>query len=156
MENIIGKTHQLLKRSNQTLAVAESCTGGLLSSYLTQLSGSSKYFLLGIISYSNQAKIKILKVPSRLLRQKGAVSAEVAIKIAEGVKKLAKTDLSIGISGIAGPSGGTPEKPVGTVFIALIFRKKICKKFFFTGTRTSIRRKAALKALQLLGKTLKS
>jgi len=148
---IISQIHTLLIKNKQTIAVAESSTGGLVSNLLTQASGSSRYFLLGIVAYSNQAKIKILEIPSSLIAKKGAVSYEIAKRMAQSVRLLAKADYGIGITGIAGPSGGTKTKPVGTVFIAVNAKdKKICKKFLFKGARLTVKRKTALKALELL------
>ena len=138
-------------RKKKTIAVAESCTGGLLSGLLTQITGSSQYFILGVVTYSNKAKEVVLKIPHTLITKKGAVCAEVCLKMAQSVKKLAKADFGIGITGIAGPTGGSSQKPVGTVFIAIESKsKKLCKKFHFTGSRSAIRKKAALKALELL------
>lgn len=151
MQHLISDIHSLLIKNKKTVAVAESCTGGLLSILLTKTCGSSKYFILGIVAYSNRIKEDILKVPSRLIVKKGAASQETAKRMAQEVRKLAKTDLGIGITGIAGPTGGTTEKPVGTVFIAIARKdKKICKKFIFTGNRSAIRKKSALKTLELL------
>jgi PncC family amidohydrolase len=151
VEPIVKQIHLSLLKKQKTIAVAESCTGGLVSKLLTELSESSKYFLLGVTSYSNQAKMDILRVPARLLHKYGAVSAAVAQKMAQGVRKLAKTDFGIGITGIAGPAGGTPTKPVGTVFIAVAGKNKTAyKKSRFRGSRTNIRKKSALEALRLL------
>ena len=151
MQNLIQQAHLRLLKSGKTVATAESCTAGLLSSLLTQLPDSSRYFILGITTYSNQAKQAILKIPPSVIRKKGAVSKETALLMAQGVRKLAQTDFGISITGIAGPTGGTPQKPVGTVFIALSFKNKnICKKFVFTGNRRTIRKQASLKALKLL------
>lgn len=148
---IVKHIHSLLLKNQKTLSVAESCTGGLFSKLLTDISGSSKYFILGVVAYSNQAKINILKIPAELIDKQGAVSQEVAQKMAESIRKIAKTDFGIGVTGIAGSTGGTLQKPVGTVFIAIDSKnKKICKKFHFTGNRISIRKQAALKALKLL------
>ena len=155
MENLSLKIHKLLLGSGKTLAVAESCTGGLLSSYLTQFPGSSQYYLFGAVTYSNKAKQDILKIPRSLILNKGAVSENVASAMAKGVRKIARADFGIGITGIAGPTGGTLLKPIGTVFIALSRKNKtICKKFHFTGNRTTIREKSALKVLELLKKLL--
>lgn len=155
MEHIINQIHKSLIKNKKTIAVAESCTGGLLSSLLTQISGGSQYFILGIIAYSNKEKQRILKIPSVLILRKGAVSKEVAIIMAESVRKLAKTDFGIGVTGIAGPTGGTPQKPIGTVFIAVDAKnKKICKEFHFIGNRNTVKKKAVLKSLELLKTTL--
>ena len=151
MQPIVNKIHSLLIKKRKTLATAESCTGGLLSKLLTDLPGSSKYFLLGLVTYGINAKEYVLKIPGKLIKTKGAVSKEVALQMARKVRNAAKADFGIGITGIAGPSGGTVQKPVGTVFIAVSSRdKKICQGFNFTGNRTIIRKKAALKALELL------
>ncbi|MDD2752773.1 MAG: nicotinamide-nucleotide amidohydrolase family protein [Candidatus Omnitrophica bacterium] len=152
-QGIVKQVHKLLIEKHSTLSTAESCTGGLLAKLLTDLPESSKYFLLGVISYSNQAKINILKVPAKLITEKGAVSREVALKMANGVKKLAKSDFAIATTGIAGPTGGSNKKPVGTVFIAIAAKNKTsCQKFNFTGNRSCVRKKSALKALELLRK----
>lgn len=151
MQHIINQTHKLLLEKQKTVAVAESCSGGLISKLLTDVSGSSQYFILGVVVYSNKSKESILKIPRSLIAKEGAVSPEVALKMAQAVKKIAEADIGIGITGIAGPTGGSAQKPVGTVFIAIESRgKKLCKKFSFTGSRSAIRKKAALKALELL------
>lgn len=151
MQYIVAKVHTFLLKKRKTIAIAESCTGGLLSKLLTDIPGSSKYFILGVVTYSNKAKQGVLKVPPSLIAQKGAVSCEVAQRMAESVRGLARADIGIGITGIAGPGGGSLHKPVGTVFIAIDSRKgKTCKKFSFAGNRNIIREKSALKALELL------
>jgi len=156
MKAIVKQIHKLLIKNNLKLGVAESCTGGLLSELLTRLPGSSEYFILGLITYSNEAKIRLLKIPASLIIKKGAVSKEVALRMAESVKKLVQADCSIGITGIAGPAGGSKIKPVGTVFIAVRAKNKIiCRKFIFKGKRLRIQRKAALESLALLKKLLK-
>lgn len=155
MEHIVNQIHKILIKNKKTVAVAESCTGGLLSTLLTQISGSSKYFILGVVAYSNKTKENILKVPVQTIVKKGAVSCEVAKRMAQAVRKLAKTSFGIGVTGIAGPTGVTADKPVGTVFITIDSKdKKICKKFNFTGNRTSVRKKTALKSLALLKKLI--
>ena len=152
MDYIVNQTHNLLIKKKKNIAVAESCTGGLLCNYLTQIPGSSKYFILGVVLYSNKAKEDILKIPADIIAEKGAVSKDVAGLLAKSVRLIAKADFGIGITGIAGPTGGSKEKPVGTVFIAIDAKnKKICKKFNFRGSRLAIRKRAALKALELLG-----
>lgn len=154
-QGIINQIHSSLIKKGKTVAVAESCSGGLLSNLLTGISGSSKYFILGVVVYSNRAKESILKIPSGLLIKKGAVSKEVARSMAQSVRKLAKAGLGIGVTGIAGPTGGSLKKPVGTVFIAIDgMNKKICREFRFAGTRAVIRKKAALEALKLLKKLI--
>lgn len=151
MQPIINQIHKLLTANQKTVAAAESCTAGLLSYLLTQRPGSSKYFVLGVSTYSNTAKTRLLKIPSRLIAKKGAVSRDVALEMARSVRKLARADFGVAITGIAGPSGGTLKKPVGTVFIAVSSRRKtVCEKWLFKGSRTRIRIKSSLKALGLL------
>lgn len=146
----------LLIKKKKTLAVAESCTGGFLSNLITNVPSSSKYFILGVTAYSNQAKISLLKIPPKIILKNGSVSEEVAKLMAESIRKLANADFGVSITGIAGPSGGSKAKPVGTVFIAIDGpHKKISKKFYFKGTRLTIKRKASLKALELLKICLK-
>ena len=157
MEHIILQAHKSLIKRNKTVAVAESCTGGLASTLLTRLSGSSKFFILGIVAYSNTAKINLLKIPAEIIKKNGSVSRDTAIQMAQRVRKLAKADFAVGITGIAGPTGGRPEKPVGTVFIAVAVKNKInVKKFCFRGSREKIRKNAALQALKLLTCALSS
>lgn len=142
---------KLLTQKNKTLAIAESCTGGLISNKLTNTPGSSQYFLLGIVAYSNKAKVKILKVPASTLRKSGAVSKNTALSMARGVQKLTNSDFALATTGIAGPTGGTKNKPIGTVFIACASKKRIiCKKFRFRGTRRSIKNQTAKASLNLL------
>lgn len=149
------KIAKLLIKSKTTLSIAESCSGGLLSNRLTNIPGSSKFFTLGIIAYSNQAKIKLLKIPSKILKNYGAVSAECARLMAVNIKKIASSDIGLSITGIAGPSGGSKRKPIGLVFIALSFNKKtICEKFKFKGSRLQIKKQAADKALELIKQCL--
>jgi PncC family amidohydrolase len=156
MEPIVNKIHKSLIKKQKTVAVAESCTGGLLSYLLTKLAGSSKYYMLGVVTYSNEAKENILKVPRALIQRNGAVSKAVAEMMAERIKRLAKTDYAIGITGIAGPGAGTKEKPKGTVYIAVISPgKKISEKFNFKGSRKLVQKQAAFAALELLQTTLK-
>ncbi|MDD4953711.1 MAG: CinA family protein [Candidatus Omnitrophica bacterium] len=154
--NIARQIHKLLIKNELTVAVAESCTGGLVSSYLTQNSGSSRYFLLGATVYSNQAKIDILGIPETLIARKGAVCAEVALNMAKRIRKIASSDFGVGITGIAGPGGATQGKPVGTVFIAVASKdKSIYKRFQFSGNRTAIRKRSVMGALKLLAKTMR-
>ena len=155
VEPVINQIHKLLIKNRKTIAVAESCTGGLLSYLLTSISGSSKYFLLGLVVYSNKSKTSILRIPGATIAKKGAVSKEVARLMSQGVRKLAKTEFGIGVTGIAGPTAGRVHKPVGTVFISVDGEKqKICRKFRFRGSRNMIRKAAALKALELLKRFL--
>ena len=145
----------LLIKKGLTISVAESCTGGLVSHRLTNISGSSNYYKCGIISYSNQAKSVFLKVNNQLIKEKGAVSPEVAREMAVGIRASAHTDLGLGITGIAGPAGATPTKPVGLVYIALSSEaKQINQKFIFSGNREQIKWKASQAALDILRKYL--
>ena len=151
MKPIIKQVHRTLLKKKIKVSVAESCTGGLISSLLTHLTGSSRYFILGVVVYSNLAKIKILKIPAALIGQKGAVSKEVAREMAKSVRLASKSNLGIAVTGIAGPDGASKEKPKGTVFIALDTPKeKKCLRYRFSGNRQSVRKQAALKSLKLI------
>lgn len=145
------KVAQLLIKSKKTLSIAESCTGGLLTNRLTNIAGSSVFLKLALIAYSNEAKIRLLKVPQSVIRKYGAVSTQTAIAMAKGAQKILKTDFGIGITGIAGPTGGTKTKPVGLVYIAICTNAEIlCLECQFQGTRISIKSQAATQALRLL------
>jgi nicotinamide-nucleotide amidase len=151
LEQVVG---EILKQKKLTLAVAESCTGGLLAHRITNVPGSSEYFERGVVSYSNQSKVDVLRVDNILIESKGAVSAEVVRSMAEGVRKLANTDLGVGISGIAGPTGGSSEKPVGTVFIGISCKNKetFSRRYQFRGTREEIKIVSSEAALDLIRK----
>ncbi len=152
MQDPVLHTHTLLLKNNLTVATAESCTAGLLSFLLTRLPGSSSFFTFGAITYSNEAKNRILGIPHSIIRQHGAVSRRVAILMAGNVRRIAGTDIGVSITGIAGPSGGTAHKPVGTVYIAVARRSgTVCQKHLFKGSRTSIRRQAACAAVKKIG-----
>ena len=141
----------LLIDARKTLAIAESCTGGLLTNRLTNIPGSSDFLKLALVAYSNEAKTKILKIPQSTIRKYGAVSTQTAIALAKGIQKILKTDFGIGITGIAGPTGGTKTKPVGLVYIAVCTdMETLCLECQFRGTRTSIKSQAATQALRLL------
>jgi len=141
IEKRIGK---MLKERGLKIAVAESCTGGLISSRITDISGASDYFEAGITTYSNESKIRLLNVPEDIIDRYGAVSEETAKSMAEGVKKTLHADIGVSVTGIAGPTGGTEGKPVGTVFIGLATKKATyVRKFFFDGNRLEIRRKTS-------------
>jgi len=146
-----NKVAKLFRDSGLTLSVAESCSGGLIAKRITDIPGSSGYFLLGAITYSNDSKERVLGVPAELIEKYGAVSSEVALAMAEGVRRVSGSDIAIATTGIAGPGGGTPEKPVGTVFIAIDSRDG-GKSFLhhFEGDRNTIRDATAETALQLL------
>ena len=110
---------KLLKRKKLKIAIAESCTGGMLSSTLTQVSGSSKVFELGLVTYSNKSKNKILKVPNKIIQKYGAVSMRCCLSMVNNLSKISKCDVNISITGIAGPKGGTKEKPIGLVYVGI-------------------------------------
>lgn len=148
MEEVISK---ILLERNETLAIAESCTGGLISQRLTDVPGSSRYFVESAVTYANEAKINMLGVPEKLIEEFGAVSGEVAESMAKGVRKLAKTDYAASVTGIAGPGGGTDTKPVGTVFLGYADSKETCsKKIKLPGDRHLIRWRSSQAALDYL------
>jgi nicotinamide-nucleotide amidase len=152
LEEVIGKS---LKKMHQTLAVAESCTGGLLGHRITNVPGSSAYFLQGVLAYSNTAKQELLGVSPELIERHGAVSPEVARAMATGVREGAHATYGLSITGIAGPSGGTKEKPVGLVYTALAHdRDVIVKKNLFLGNRDAIKFQSSQKALDMLRRYL--
>lgn len=139
-----------LMARGQTLAVAESCTGGLIGKCLTDLPGSSRWFERGLVTYSNASKQELLGVPEAILAQAGAVSAETVIAMSSGLLARAPVDWALAVSGIAGPDGGTPEKPVGTVWIGWAGRGAApsASRFLLGGDRASVRRTAAANALR--------
>ncbi len=145
------KAAQCLIHQQKTLAIAESCTGGLMTHRLTNIPGSSKFLKLGLVVYSNEAKTKLLKISAPMLKRYGAVSQETAVAMAKAVRTIYKTDFGVGITGIAGPGGGTPMKPAGLTYIAVSTRgKTVCVKRLSKGRRTSIKSQAADSALRLL------
>ena len=152
----INKLHKQLIKKKITISVVESCTGGLLSSKLTNLSGSSKYFKLGLITYSNNAKINILKVKKSIIDKYGAVSQECCKSMVENLSKLSKSKINLSITGIAGPKGGTKNKPVGLVFIGIKKRNKIIviKKLFGKKKRSIIQNNTVKKCINLLTKII--
>lgn len=145
------KIAQSLILTKKTLAIAESCTGGLVTNRLTNIPGSSNFLKLALVAYSNEAKIKHLKVPETSINRHGAVSAQVAIAMAKGVKNSLKTDFGIGITGIAGPTGGSRTKPIGLTYIVVCTDiETLCLECRFKGTRSNIKSQAATQALRLL------
>ena len=148
----IEKLHKKLIKKKITLSVAESCTGGLLSSKFTRLSGSSKYFQMGLVTYSNNAKIKILKVKKKIIDKYGSVSPECCGSMVQGLTKISKSKINISITGIAGPNGGTKDKPVGLVYIGLTKGNKtiVSKNFFKKKDRKSIQNKTVEKCIKLI------
>ena len=152
-KNIVKK----LTKKKLKISIAESCTGGLLSSAITAISGSSKIFNLCLVAYSNQSKIKILKVPKKTIKKYGAVSEQVCLAMAKNVSKIGKTSMSVSITGIAGPKKGTKKKPVGLVYVGIKKKNKtIVKKYLFKNKGRSYIRKAAVnKSLELILSALK-
>lgn len=165
LDKIAKNVVQLLQNADFTLATAESCTGGLISGAITSVSGSSDVFGFGVCSYANEAKMKLLGVRAETLDAHGAVSEETAMEMAAGVRKLSSSDLGIATTGIAGPTGGTPEKPVGTVWIGFSSAEKnYAVRYVFDGkmfpeekdTRHAIRLEAVYTALSVVEKELEN
>ncbi len=154
LEEVVGRQ---LKRLGLKLAVAESCTGGLIAHRLTNIPGSSDYFERGVITYSNESKVQLLGVPAETIRRYGAVSVQTAEAMASGVRKLADTDIGLSTTGIAGPTGATPTKPIGLVFIGLSTPEKtVSKKFQFGEDRLVNKERMSQAALEMLWRKLKS
>jgi nicotinamide-nucleotide amidase len=152
LEEVVG---MFLVMRNATIATAESCTGGLVAERLTNVPGSSRYFISGVICYSNESKMELAGIPPLLLKMQGAVSAEVARGLAEGVRARAGTTIGVGVTGIAGPGGGSPEKPVGTVHIAVAMPSATeHRQFLFPGDREKIRWQASQAALDMVRREL--
>ena len=150
-ERLPDMVGQMLCARGYTISCAESCTGGLLTSTLTDVPGSSAYVMGSVVSYSNDVKSRILHVAEGTLAAHGAVSPETARAMAEGVRDLMQTDVGVGITGIAGPGGGSPEKPVGLVYIAVsTLGKTSVEKNVFSGVRAEIKRAAVNKALAMV------
>lgn len=150
-KEILNKISLILKKQQLKIVTAESCTGGLISHTLTNISGSSDYFDRGIVSYSNTAKTELLGVSEGLLEKYGAVSKQVAKAMAEGVRIRSSVDIGIATTGIAGPTGGTKEKPVGLVYIAVSTSDDtIVKKFQFSGKRIENKKSTCNAALEML------
>ena len=145
------KLVKLLEQKKLTLGIAESCSGGLLSNRITNIPGSSTVFLLGTITYANESKSKILQVPAQLMKTKGSVSVHTAKAMALGIRKLSGASFGVSITGIAGPAGGTKDKPIGTVFIGISSNKKtFASQLNFSGNRLEIKRKSTSKAITML------
>ncbi len=152
LEKLIG---DFLREKGWTLSIAESCTGGLICDRITDVSGSSDYFMGGMVTYSNQSKTDCLEVPAADIKRYGAVSSQVAKKMAQGVRKTFNTTFGLSTTGIAGPTGGSKEKPVGLVYIGVSSEKKIwVMNLNLKGSRREIKEKATEKALQYLYDTL--
>ena len=151
------KIISILKRKKLKLAFAESCTGGLLSNNITSVSGSSKVFTMGLVTYSNQAKMSILKVPRVILKKYGAVSVQCCLAMVNNLSKISKSKICISITGIAGPKGGSKQKPVGLVYIGIKIGKKVVvnKYNFKNNGRIFIQKNTVKKTLNLLLKLIK-
>ena len=152
MKKLSQKVFNVLKKKRLKISFAESCSGGLLSSTITSINGSSKVFSIGLITYSNQSKINLLKVPKKTITKYGAVSYETCLHMVKNLNKISKTHISVSITGIAGSKGGTKKKPVGLVFIGIKKgNKTLVRKYLFKNKkRTSVQRAAVNKALNLI------
>ena len=157
MKFLIKKIVHELMRKKLTVSLAESCTGGMLSSAITSINGSSKVFKLGLVTYSNQAKHSILKVPKQIIKKHGAVSMQCCLSMVNNLSKISKSNICISITGIAGPIGGSKDKPVGLVFIGIKKGNKINinKCLFKNKGRSRIRKAAVNKSLELILNSLK-
>ena len=144
--------HKKLIRKKLTISVAESCTGGLLSQNLTKLANSSKYFQMGLITYSNQAKIKVLKINKNIIRKYGAVSNKCCSAMVQNLSKISKSKINVSITGIAGPGGGSKDKPVGLVYVGIKKGKTLLikKKQFVSKKRTNIQRLTVKEVIKLI------
>ncbi len=147
----------LLKRKRLKLAIAESCTGGMLSSSITSVSGSSKVFTMGLVTYSNEAKTRILKIPKKIIKKYGAVSVQCCLAMISNLSKISKSKVCVSITGIAGPKGGSKQKPVGLVYIGIRIGKKVVvnKCNFKNKGRAFIQKQTVKKSLNLLLKLIK-
>ena len=156
MKKLTQKLVNFLNKKKLKVSFAESCTGGLLSSYITSISESSKVFTLGLVTYSNQTKIDILKVPKKIIIKHGAVSYETCLSMVKNLNRISKTNISVSITGVAGPKGGTNQKPVGLVYIGIKKGNKILvKKFLFKSKKRNLIQKATVnQALKMILKII--
>ena len=156
MKNLANKIVQKLIKKKLKVSFVESCTGGLLSSSVTSISGSSKVFNLGLITYSNKTKIDILNVPKKLIQKYGAVSKECCLSMVKNLNKISKTSISLSITGIAGPNGGTKLKPVGLVYIGIKKGNKITikKNIFKNKNRIAIQKATTITSLNMINKII--
>ena len=156
MENLTNKVVQKLIKKKIKISFAESCTGGLLSSKITSISGSSKIFNLGLITYSNETKINILKVPKKILSKYGAVSKECCLSMVKNLSKISNANISVSITGIAGPNGGTILKPVGLVYVGIKKGTKIIikKNLFKNKSRKSVQKATVDITLNIINKII--
>ncbi len=157
MKSNIIKIIKILNRKKLKLSTAESCTGGLLSSMITSKSGSSKVFTLSMVTYSNQSKIKVLKVPKKIIKKHGAVSMQCCLSMVSNLSKISKSNICVSITGVAGPNGGSKKKPVGLVYIGIKKDNKINinRCLFKNKSRIYIQKAAANKSLELILGSLK-
>ena len=155
--NLNKKIVSILKRKKLKLAIAESCTGGMLSSVITSVSGASKVFTMGLVTYSNQAKLSILKVPKKIIQKHGAVSIQSCLSMVNNLSKISKSKVCVSVTGIAGPGGGTKLKPVGLVYIGVKNGKKVIinKCQFKNKGRSYIQKAAINKSFTLVSGFLK-
>ena len=155
--NLNKKIISLIKRKKMKLAIAESCTGGMLSSAITSVSGSSKVFTMGLVTYSNQAKTNILKINQKIIKKYGAVSVQCCLAMVNNLSKISKSKVCVSITGIAGPKGGSRQKPVGLVYIGIRVGKKVIvnKCNFKNKGRAYIQRQTVKKTLNLSFKLIK-
>ena len=155
--NFNQKIVSLLKRKKLKIAIAESCTGGMLSNAITSVSGSSKVFTMGLVTYSNLAKTSLLKVPKQIIKKNGAVSVQCCLAMVKNLSKISKSKVCISITGIAGPSGGSKQKPVGLVYIGVKIKKKVIlyKYNFKNKGRIFIQKQTVKKALNLLSNLIR-
>ena len=145
MKKLSQSIVKLLSKKRLKISFAESCTGGLLSSAITSISGSSKVFTLGLVTYSNLAKVNILKVPKKIIMKHGAVSYETCLSMVKNLNKISKTNISVSITGVAGPNGGTKKKPIGLVYIGIKkANKTLIKKFLFKSKKRNLIQKATV------------
>tara|TARA_B100002051_G_scaffold194297_1_gene184270 strand:- start:202 stop:675 length:474 start_codon:yes stop_codon:yes gene_type:complete len=157
MKKLSQKLVKLLSKKRLKISFVESCTGGLLSSSITSISGSSKIFTLGLVTYSNKSKMNILKIPKKIIMKHGAVSYETCLHMVKNLNKISKTNISLSITGVAGPKGGTKQKPVGLVFIGIKKGNKILiRKFLFKNKKRILIQKASVNnALNLILRIVK-
>ena len=156
MKNLAIKLVKKITQKKFKISFAESCTGGMLSSTITSVNGSSKVFNLGLVTYSNKAKIDILKVPKKIIQKYGAVSNECCLSMVKNLSKISKANISVSITGVAGPNGGTKLKPVGLVYIGIKMGNKIIIKenLFKSQNRLSIQRASVITSIKIINKII--
>ena len=156
MNKLSQKIVKLLKKKKLKISVAESCTGGMLSSAITSVSGSSKVFTMSLVTYSNQSKNRLLKIPKQIIKKYGAVSIQCCFSMVNNLCKISKSNVAVSVTGIAGPSGGTKQKPVGLVYIGIKRANKVkINRFLFKNRgRSNIQKAATKKALELILNTI--